>query len=136
MQASDDPPFLSVGTEVSAKYRGAFCEATIKIAKRLVKCKVCVYCMCSYVDRWVMKGMCSMYVHVYCTIHCRAELMHFLPFLPFLSYYLLSLSVCVSVCVSVCYVSLSLTESHFVTTRSPTAKARLQLSVMTLSGAP
>ena len=38
--SSDDPPFLNVGTEVSAKYRGAFCEATIKIAKKLVKCKV------------------------------------------------------------------------------------------------
>lgn len=36
----DDPPYLTVGTEVSAKYRGAFCEATIKIAERLVKCKV------------------------------------------------------------------------------------------------
>jgi len=37
---SDDPPFLTIGTEVSAKYRGAFCEATIKVAKKLVKCKV------------------------------------------------------------------------------------------------
>ena len=37
---SDDPPFLSVGTEVSAKYRGAFCEATVKVAKKQVKCKV------------------------------------------------------------------------------------------------
>ena len=37
---NDDPPFLNVGTEVSAKYKGAFCEATIKIAKKLVKCKV------------------------------------------------------------------------------------------------
>ena len=39
---SDDPPFLNVGTEVSAKYKGAFCEATIKIAKKLVKCKVSI----------------------------------------------------------------------------------------------
>ena len=37
---SEDPPYLTVGTEVSAKYRGAFCEATIKVAKKLVKCKV------------------------------------------------------------------------------------------------
>lgn len=37
---SDEPPYLTVGTEVSGKYRGAFCEATIKIAKKLVKCKV------------------------------------------------------------------------------------------------
>lgn len=36
----EDPPYLTVGTEVSAKYRGAFCEATIKTAKKLVKCKV------------------------------------------------------------------------------------------------
>lgn len=42
---SDDPPFLNVGTEVSAKYRGAFCEATIKVAKKLVKCKVSEYTM-------------------------------------------------------------------------------------------
>ncbi|KAJ8360040.1 hypothetical protein SKAU_G00165650 [Synaphobranchus kaupii] len=34
------PPFLNVGTDVSAKYRGAFCEAKIKTAKRLVKAKV------------------------------------------------------------------------------------------------
>lgn len=47
IQAScDDPPFLNVGTEVSAKYRGAFCEATIKIAKKVVKCKVGQYTLC------------------------------------------------------------------------------------------
>uniref|UniRef100_A0AAQ5ZJ32 ARID domain-containing protein n=1 Tax=Amphiprion ocellaris TaxID=80972 RepID=A0AAQ5ZJ32_AMPOC len=34
------PPYLTVGTDVSAKYRGAFCEAKIKTAKRLVKAKV------------------------------------------------------------------------------------------------
>ncbi|GFO17049.1 AT-rich interactive domain-containing protein 4b-like [Plakobranchus ocellatus] len=34
------PPSLPVGTEVSAKYRGAFCEATVKSVVRLVKCKV------------------------------------------------------------------------------------------------
>ncbi|KAM9212753.1 LOW QUALITY PROTEIN: AT-rich interactive domain-containing protein 4B-like [Dugong dugon] len=33
----DEPPYLTVGTDVSAKYRGAFCEAKIKTAKRLVK---------------------------------------------------------------------------------------------------
>lgn len=31
---------MTVGTDVSAKYRGAFCEAKIKSAKRLVKAKV------------------------------------------------------------------------------------------------
>lgn len=29
-----------MGTDVSAKYRGAFCEAKIKTVKRLVKVKV------------------------------------------------------------------------------------------------
>ncbi|XP_006895454.1 PREDICTED: AT-rich interactive domain-containing protein 4B [Elephantulus edwardii] len=40
IQALDEPPYLTVGTDVSAKYRGAFCEAKIKTAKRLVKVKV------------------------------------------------------------------------------------------------
>ncbi|XP_044276038.1 AT-rich interactive domain-containing protein 4B isoform X1 [Varanus komodoensis] len=40
MKALDEPPYLTVGTDVSAKYRGAFCEAKIKTAKRLVKVKV------------------------------------------------------------------------------------------------
>uniref|UniRef100_A0A4X2JYZ8 AT-rich interactive domain-containing protein 4B n=2 Tax=Vombatus ursinus TaxID=29139 RepID=A0A4X2JYZ8_VOMUR len=39
-QAIDEPPYLTVGTDVSAKYRGAFCEAKIKTTKRLVKVKV------------------------------------------------------------------------------------------------
>ncbi|KAK6489556.1 AT-rich interactive domain-containing protein 4B-like isoform X1 [Huso huso] len=39
-QTIDEPPYLTVGTDVSAKYRGAFCEAKIKTAKRLVKVKV------------------------------------------------------------------------------------------------
>lgn len=37
---SDDPPFLAVGTEVSAKFKGAFCEAKIKKIVKSVKCKV------------------------------------------------------------------------------------------------
>ncbi|XP_077342675.1 AT-rich interactive domain-containing protein 4B isoform X2 [Lithobates pipiens] len=40
MKSVDEPPFLSVGTDVSAKYRGAFCEAKIKSTKRLFKVKV------------------------------------------------------------------------------------------------
>ncbi len=40
LQASEEPPFLTVGTEVSAKYRGAFCEAKVKKIIKLVKCKV------------------------------------------------------------------------------------------------
>lgn len=39
-QAGDEPAYLTVGTDVSAKYRGAFCEAKIKTVKRLVKVKV------------------------------------------------------------------------------------------------
>ncbi|KAJ8309489.1 hypothetical protein KUTeg_014363 [Tegillarca granosa] len=38
--AGNDPPYLNVGTEVSAKYRGAFCEAKVKIIVKKVKCKV------------------------------------------------------------------------------------------------
>uniref|UniRef100_A0A8C8BYX1 ARID domain-containing protein n=1 Tax=Oncorhynchus tshawytscha TaxID=74940 RepID=A0A8C8BYX1_ONCTS len=38
--AADEPAYLTVGTEVSAKYRGAFCEAKIKTVKRTVKVKV------------------------------------------------------------------------------------------------
>ncbi|KAG5855578.1 hypothetical protein ANANG_G00050550 [Anguilla anguilla] len=40
MKSLEEPPYLTVGTDVSAKYRGAFCEAKIKTAKRLVKAKV------------------------------------------------------------------------------------------------
>lgn len=40
LQAGDEPAYLTVGTDVSAKYRGAFCEAKIKTVKRLVKVKV------------------------------------------------------------------------------------------------
>nr|XP_054758138.1 AT-rich interactive domain-containing protein 4B-like isoform X1 [Lytechinus pictus] len=38
--AGEGPPFLTVGTDVSAKYRGAFCEAKVKVVKKLVKCKI------------------------------------------------------------------------------------------------
>lgn len=40
IQQGDDPPFLPVGTDVSAKYKGAFCEAKIKKVVRNIKCKV------------------------------------------------------------------------------------------------
>ncbi|XP_050438294.1 AT-rich interactive domain-containing protein 4B-like isoform X2 [Adelges cooleyi] len=36
----DEPPFLAVGTEVSAKYKGAFCEAKIRKISKSVKCKI------------------------------------------------------------------------------------------------
>lgn len=42
-QANDEPPYLNVGTDVSAKYKGAFCEAKIKKVNRVVKCKVCIH---------------------------------------------------------------------------------------------
>ena len=35
----DDPPYLSVGTEVSAKYKGAFCEAKVRKVVKNIKCK-------------------------------------------------------------------------------------------------
>lgn len=39
-QNPEYPAYLSVGTEVSAKYKGAFCEAKIKKVVRNIKCKV------------------------------------------------------------------------------------------------
>nr|CAI5861700.1 unnamed protein product [Callosobruchus analis] len=39
MQA-DDPPYLSVGTAVSAKYKGAFCEAKVSKVVRIVTYKM------------------------------------------------------------------------------------------------
>ncbi|KFB51721.1 hypothetical protein ZHAS_00019811 [Anopheles sinensis] len=39
-QQVDDPPYLTVGTEVSAKYKGAFCEAKVRKVVRNIKCKV------------------------------------------------------------------------------------------------
>jgi len=36
----DDPPSLPVGTEVSAKYKGAFCEAKVSKVVRNIKVKV------------------------------------------------------------------------------------------------
>ncbi len=39
-QGSEGPLYLPVGTEVSAKYRGAFCEAKVKKVVKCVKCKV------------------------------------------------------------------------------------------------
>lgn len=44
----DDPPFLAVGTEVSAKYKGAFCEAKIRKISKIVKCKVRKYSIIKY----------------------------------------------------------------------------------------
>uniref|UniRef100_A0A336LQS4 CSON012988 protein n=1 Tax=Culicoides sonorensis TaxID=179676 RepID=A0A336LQS4_CULSO len=41
MQTIDDQPYpLLVGTEVSAKYKGAFCEAKVRKVVRNIKCKV------------------------------------------------------------------------------------------------
>lgn len=37
---SEEPPFIGVGADVSAKFKGAFCEARVKSAKKLIKCKV------------------------------------------------------------------------------------------------
>ncbi|PRD31296.1 UNVERIFIED_CONTAM: Arid4b [Trichonephila clavipes] len=38
--AAEEPPYLMIGTDVSAKYKGAFCEAKVKKVNRVVKCKV------------------------------------------------------------------------------------------------
>ena len=42
MQSDDPayPAYLEVGTEVSAKYRGAFCEAKVRKVVKQVKAKV------------------------------------------------------------------------------------------------
>ena len=42
IQADDPayPAYLEVGTEVSAKYRGAFCEAKVRKVVKQVKAKV------------------------------------------------------------------------------------------------
>ncbi len=37
---NDQSAYLTVGTEVSAKFKGAFCEAKIKYVQKCVKCKV------------------------------------------------------------------------------------------------
>lgn len=38
--SSSGPPYLQIGTDVSAKYRGAFCEAKVKKIVKSVKCRV------------------------------------------------------------------------------------------------
>ncbi|KAG8198175.1 hypothetical protein JTE90_006923 [Oedothorax gibbosus] len=38
--ATDEPPYLTIGTDVSAKYKGAFCEAKVKKVNKVVRCKV------------------------------------------------------------------------------------------------
>ena len=43
-QTSEEPIVLPLGTEVSAKYRGAFCEAKIKKIIKCVKCRVSISC--------------------------------------------------------------------------------------------
>lgn len=40
MAAGSEPPYLPIGTDVSAKYRGAFCEAKVKKIVKSVKCRV------------------------------------------------------------------------------------------------
>ena len=37
-----EPVFLPIGTDVSAKYKGAFCEAKIKSVNKCIKCRVTV----------------------------------------------------------------------------------------------
>ena len=37
---SSDPAYLAIGTEVSAKYKGAFCEARVRKVDKEVKVRV------------------------------------------------------------------------------------------------
>lgn len=60
----DDPPFLAVGTEVSAKYKGAFCEAKIRKISKIVKCKVRVFPVIKYSFFKTMK----LFINVYFSI--------------------------------------------------------------------
>lgn len=42
----DEPPYLTEGTEVSAKYKGAFCEAKVRKVVHSVKCRVStIFCV-------------------------------------------------------------------------------------------
>lgn len=43
------PAFLPIGTEVSAKYRGAFCEAKVKKALKRVVMKVSEHLVCIHI---------------------------------------------------------------------------------------
>ena len=40
LKMNEEPPFIKVGADVSAKFKGAFCEAKVKSAKKFIKCKV------------------------------------------------------------------------------------------------
>lgn len=40
LASAEEPPYLTVGTDVSAKYKGAFCEAKITDVNKHVKCRV------------------------------------------------------------------------------------------------
>lgn len=40
MASAEEPPYLTVGTDVSAKYKGAFCEAKITDVSKHVKLRV------------------------------------------------------------------------------------------------
>lgn len=58
-QTLEEPPYLTVGTDVSAKYRGAFCEAKIKTAKRLVKAKVSRISKSFHQRLWIKNSFCA-----------------------------------------------------------------------------
>uniref|UniRef100_A0AAR2IQ43 ARID domain-containing protein n=1 Tax=Pygocentrus nattereri TaxID=42514 RepID=A0AAR2IQ43_PYGNA len=68
-QVADEPAYLTVGTDVSAKYRGAFCEAKIKTVKRMVKVKV------NYNDTllYIMVYVIFMYVSSCCQVGSTVE---------------------------------------------------------------
>ena len=57
----EEPPYLEVGTDVSAKYRGAFCEANIKSVKKLVKCKVALILVMIYNTTYIYEVLYSVH---------------------------------------------------------------------------
>lgn len=67
LQTLEEPPYLTVGTDVSAKYRGAFCEAKIKTAKRLVKAKVSCVLKNAHEAKWQI--ICLLCVRCYQWAH-------------------------------------------------------------------
>ncbi|KAG7171263.1 AT-rich interactive domain-containing protein 4B-like 1 [Homarus americanus] len=53
----EDPPFLTVGTEVSAKYKGAFCEAKVHKVVKVVKVKLALQIVKASSISWYSGGL-------------------------------------------------------------------------------
>lgn len=63
----EDPPFLTVGTEVSAKYKGAFCEAKVHKVVKSVKVKVSnIFCnFILYLVMFILVLFCDIYFAIF-----------------------------------------------------------------------